>query len=154
MTLNPQLRREIAQGRLETINLLTQINGSDPAAGLEVSQTVPAGKYWELIAVSVVLVQGLTQTPQPLLSIDDGADVIWEVYGSSAAQAVSTTCRYNWAAGAELTGQIGTGANVHSTSRLPDGLIIPAGYRIRTITPGIGANSDYGVPSFFVAQYG
>lgn len=148
------LRRELAQGRFDTANVLAQINGTDPAANAEVSQTVPAGKYWELIAVSVVLVQGITNTPQPLLVIDDGADVVYEMFGSSAAQAVSTTCRYNWAPGCELSGQIGAGVNVHSTAPLPAGLILPPGWRVRTSTVGIAATSDYGVPSFYVAQYG
>lgn len=130
-----------------------QVNGTNPAANTEISETVPAGKSWLLIAVSVSLVQGATQTPQPILQIDDGTDVIYESFGSSAAQASSTTCRYTWAPGLDLTGQIGATTNVHSTASLPEGLLLPAGYRIKTVTLGIGANTDYAAPSLFYVEY-
>lgn len=136
------------------LSAITQLNGSDPAAGAEVSVTVPAGKHWHLISVSVALVQGATQTPQPILVIDDGTDVLFENFGSSTAQAVSTTCRYTWAEGLTLSGQVGATTNVHATAPLPAGLILGPGFRIRTSTLGIGANSDYGAPGLYYVEYG
>lgn len=147
----------MARGLVSAVNsAMVQVNGGNPGAGAEIAdQVVPAGKTWELVAVSVVLVQGLTQTPQPILQIDDGsADVIFESFGSSAAQAVSTTCRYCWAPNLPLTGQVGVTTGVHSNAPLPGSLLLPAGYRIRTVTLGIGANSDFGAPSFYVVEYG
>ncbi len=130
-----------------------RVAGTNPAANTEFSETVPAGKQWQLVSVSIALVQGLTQTPQPILVIDDGVNVVFESMGSSAAQAVSTTCQYTWGADLPLTGQIGSGTNVHSTAPLPDGLLLPAGYRVRSVTVGIGVNSDYGAPSLYVVEY-
>jgi len=132
---------------------LQRVAGANPAAGAEISEAVPAGKHWRLVSVSVALAQGLTQTPQPILVIDDGANVVWEGFGSSAAQAASTTCQYTWAVGHALSGQVGTGTGVHSTGPLPEGLLLPAGWRVRTSTIGIGANSDYGVPSLLVVEF-
>ncbi len=132
---------------------LKQINGTDPAAGTEVVEVVPAGVAWQLVSLSVALVQGLTQTPQPILVLDDGADVVFESFGASAAQAASTTCRYTWAADLQLSGVIGAGAGVHANAPLTEGLILPAGYRIRTSTLGIGAGSDYGAPSLLVVEF-
>lgn len=134
-------------------NPLQRVAGTDPAANTEISETVPAGKFYKLVSVSVALVQGATQTPQPILVIDDGTNVVYESFGSSAAQAVSTTCRYTWAVGLPLTGQVGATTNVHSTAPLPEDLLLPAGYRIRTSTIGIGANSDYGVPSLLIVEF-
>lgn len=133
----------------------TRLNfqGTNQAANTEISETVPAGKTWQLVSVSVALVQGATQTPQPLLQLDDGTNIFFEQFGSSAAQAISTTCRYTWAVQSAFTGQIGATTNVHSTAPLPDQLFLPGGYRIKTSTIGIGANSDYGVPSLFVIEY-
>ena len=136
-----------------TTRSFLQVNGSDPAANAEISETVPAGKHWGLVSVSVALVQGITQTPQPILVLDDGVDVIFESFGSSAAQAVSTTCRYTWAPGNPFTGQIGSGVDVHSSAPLPQGIVLPPGYRIRTSTLGKGANTDYGVPSLLVLEF-
>ena len=145
-------QRGLPSGQVATSALL-QANGTNPAANTEITETVPAGKFWELISFSVALVQGITQTPQPILQLDDGTDVIFESFGSSAVQAVSTTCRYTWAPGLPLTGQVGATTNVHSTGGLPEGLILGPGYRIKTLTIGIGANSDYGAPSLLYVEY-
>ena len=128
------------------------VTGSDPAAAAEVSETVPAGEVWELHAVSVALVQGATQTPQPSLVIDDGTNVIAILPGSTAAQAVSTTCQYTWAPGLVTSGQIGATTAVRSAGALPDKLVLRPGYRIRTSTVGIGANSNYGAPILHVTK--
>lgn len=130
-----------------------QVNGTNQAANTEITETVPAGKWWHLVAFSVSLVQGITQTPQPFLVIDDGTDVILEIPGSSAAQAASTTCRYTWAPGLTLTGQIGVTTGVRSVAPLPSDLILAAGFRIKTATIGLGANSDYAAGSLYVIEY-
>lgn len=144
----------MSRGVASSLSTLRLFTGTDPAANTEISEVVPDGKSWEIIAVTVALVQGLTQTPQPVLVIDDGTTTLAELFGSSAAQAVSTTCRYTWGADLPLSGQVGSGANVKATAPLPGGLVLPAGYRIRTSTLGIGANSNYGAPALYVVEYG
>lgn len=129
-----------------------RVAGANPGAGVELSDAVPVGKFWLLLSYCVALVQGITQTPQPILIIDDGTNTLYEEFGSSAAQATSTTCVYTWAPGNQISGQVGSGANVHSVSSLPTDLPLLPGYRIRSNTIGIGANSDYGVPSIWVAE--
>lgn len=133
---------------------LKVVTGADPAANAEIAVTVPAGKAWKLLAVSVALVQGATQTPQPILVIDDGTTTFFEGFGSSGAQAASTTCRYTWAPDLPLSAQVGSGSGVHATAPLPSGLVLPAGARVQTSTLGKGANTDYGVPALFVVEYG
>lgn len=130
------------------------ITGSDPAANAEGLITVPAGKYYEVLLATLVVVQGITQTPQPLLQIDDGSTVLWEGFGSSAAQAVSTTCRYSWAPGLTLTGQVGATTGVRSNAPLPEKLILGPGFRVQTVTIGKGANTDLAAPVLYVAEYG
>lgn len=132
---------------------LRVVTGANPAANTEISETLAAGTYWQLVAIKLTLAQGITQTPQPILLLDDGTTVFWEGFGSSAAQAVSTTCVYTFAAGHTLTGQVGSGANVHSTAPLPEDILLGPGYRIRTSTLGIGANTDYGAPNLYVVEY-
>jgi hypothetical protein len=134
----------------------TKIQAADPAAGSEVTYTVPTGVSIGLVSLSVNCVQGLTQTPWPILVIDDGTDILFASPGSTAAQAVSTTCRYTWGQDVAVSGQIGSGAAIYSIGALMTGMHrIPLGpgYRIRTITTGIGANTDYGVASLWVVQY-
>jgi hypothetical protein len=137
-----------------SLGQLKRVAGTQPGAGVEVTQTVPAGKAWWVISVTVQLVQGITQTPLPFLIVDDGTTSIGEYPGSTAAQAVSTTCTYSWSADVQVTGQIGATPTIRSTGPLPSILVLPSGYRIRTATQGIGANSAYGVPSFFICELG
>lgn len=141
-------------GGLSTLQAWKPILAADPAANTEVLATVPAGKSWLLASVSVQLVQGITNTPQPILVIDDGTNVFYESFGSSAAQAVSTTCRYTWAPDSPLTGQVGVTTGVHSTAPLPQALILGPGYRVRTSTLGLAATADYGVPVLYVCEFG
>ena len=136
-----------------TLVAYKRILGSDPAAGAEISETVPAGKFWIPLSIWVELVQGLTQTPQPILVIDDGATQIFEAIGSSAAQIASSTCKYTWGLDLPLSGQVGATPNTRSTAPLSP-IVLPGGFRIRTVTLGIGANSNYGAPGLYVAELG
>jgi hypothetical protein len=216
------------------------IVGTNPAANTEWSQTVPAGTWWEVISVGISLLQGATQTPQPVLVMDKGlttdhslgtftvtlaspgvftrvahglvegdlvhlkttgalptglavdtiyyiitagltvdafqvaltkggaaintsvsqsgvhtlynSPIIYEGFGSTNAQAASTTCRYTWGLGLSNSAVVGTTTNVHATATLPAGTIVGPGFRIRSFTVGIGANSDYGAPLFQVKR--
>lgn len=130
------------------------VTGDDPAANTEATLTVPAGKHYELLAVCLVIVQGATQTPQPVLQIDDGSTVLWEGFGSSGAQQASTTCRYTWAPGLTLTAQVGATTGVRSNAPLPEKLILGPGFRVNTVTVGKGANTDLAAPVLYVAEYG
>lgn len=137
-------------GFARSTTVIKKVLGTDPAANAEVSETVPTGKIWELLAVSVSLVQGATQTPQPTLIIDDGTDIVFQGFGGSSAQNASVTARYSWAKDLPLSA---AGALTVVTAPLPSGLILQAGWRIRTSTIGIGANSNYGAPTLFVVEH-
>jgi hypothetical protein len=125
------------------------ILGSDPAAGAECSDTVPAGKSWSLFAWAVTLAQGLTQTPLPDLVIDDGTNIIYRGPLASSALNASVTADLYAAPGLVLGAG---GAATKVLSPLPTGFILGPGFRVRTITAGIGANTNYGAPRLFVAE--
>lgn len=118
---------------------------ANPAAGAEFSVTVPAGEVWEILSVSVPLVQAAAGSSQPSLQIDDGGSNIFALLaGSTAAQAISTTCQYTWAPDLELTGQVGATTAVRSQGSLPSDLVIGPGCRVRSSTVGLSASTDYG----------
>lgn len=114
--------------------------------------TVPVGKAWLVISFAVTLVQGITQTPLPTLTLDDGTTVFYRSPGVASAQNASVTTAYEWAPG--MPAPAAGGANTTAFAPLPAGLVLPAGYRIKTSTAGIGANSDYGVPIAYVCEFG
>lgn len=127
---------------------------ANPAANAEFTVTVPAGKAWVLTSVTVQNVQGGSGTSMPILVVDDGASVLFESYGSTTTQAISTTCRYTWGVGLPLTGLFGATTEVHSTAPLAEGLIVPAGGRVSSRTVGLSATTDYGVANLWVVEYG
>jgi hypothetical protein len=129
---------------------LKVVVGADPAANAEFSQAVPAGKTWNLLAVTVSLVQGITQTPQPTLILDDGTTTFFQTFGASSAQNASVTTQYTWSADLPLTAG---GAATVATAPIPADLYLGPGSRIRSSTIGIGANSNYGAPAFYVVEF-
>lgn len=122
------------------------------ATGITITTTVQGAgtRAWGLLSVSVSCVQGATQTPWPSLIVDDGTNVLFQGFSGTAAMSAGTTTQHTWAPGLLNVGAAATTAN---TGALPSGLILYPGYRIRTSTTGIGANTDYGVPSYFVVEY-
>jgi hypothetical protein len=143
----------IASGRFGEWRAPQVVLGTNPAANAEWTQTVPATEIWLVLAVSVSCAQAATQTPQPLLRITDGTSVFFESFGCTTAQAVSTTCQYTWAPGLVISGLIGATTNVHAVAPLPENLICLPGYVISSgTTVGLGANTDYGAPAFYVVK--
>jgi hypothetical protein len=122
---------------------VSSVSSNDAAAGAEFLFTVPAGEKWLLKSVSVPLVQSATDTPWPTLVIDDGTNVIWSARSGTAAQAINTTCQHSWGPASPLT-IAGATTAVKATGPLPEGLVLPAGYRIQSSTTGIAATANYG----------
>lgn len=134
--------------------VVKRVVSADPAANAEWTLTVPASTAWHVRSVTAVLVQGITDTPQPLLVIKDASgNVLSEHFGSTTVQAVSTTQRYTWSAGGPLTGNAGATTNVHSNGTLPLDLVLLAGWTISSNTIGLAATADWGIASARVVEY-
>jgi hypothetical protein len=126
------------------------VTGTNPAAAAECSDTVPTGKLWRLLSWAVTLVQGATQTPTPNLVITDGTNEVVGFPLASAAVSAGTTTRLTAVPGVTLTAGAGATRNY---APIPSGLLVPAGWKVTTVTAGSGANTDYGAPAIFVAEY-
>lgn len=118
-----------------------------PAAGAEISHTVPAGKIWRLLSARYELVTDATvSNRRTSLVIDDGATVIHR-HVSNQVQAASLTYEYDWGVGrieaAVRSGHVGD-------PLVP--LNLPAGYRIRTITENLQAGDDYSAAFLLVEE--
>ena len=116
--------------------------GTDPGAGAEVSETVPAGLDWELVATRVSFVTDATvANRRPHLIVDDGTNVLVQS-PAPTDQGASTTTAYQWSSfGQQITT---TGGN--SLMVMPNVIKLEAGYRVRTSTVGIVAGDNYGAP--------
>lgn len=123
--------------------------GTNPAAGLEISETVPTNARWLLKTFRFPLTtSAVVANRRPTLIIDDGANELWRV-GSNVDQAASQISIYEAGAGAAFAT---LDARVFSLP-LPVGLLLMGGYRIRTSTAAIDAGDDYAAPIYGVEEW-
>jgi hypothetical protein len=129
--------------------VIRSITGTDPAAGAEVSETVPTNARWRLIAVQVTLVTDATvANRQPAIDLDDGALSFWRS-GVGANQTASLTIRNNWGDAAGAFGSTGAPSN----GLLPRDIQLVGGFRIRTSTTNLQAGDNYGAPQMLVEEW-
>ena len=128
---------------------LKVITTSNPNANTEISQTVTAGKAWEILGCSVALA-ATVQTPWPSLTITDGTNRYYQSLAGTAALNAGVSAQISWAPGAIA---LGGAADTVRQGSLPWGLIIPEGHVIATVTTGIGANCDYASMFIYVVEY-
>jgi hypothetical protein len=129
---------------------LRSITGSTPAAGAEISETVPTGVRWELLSFSAQLVTSATVTGriwQALL--DDGATIYGEFSGTDAIPA-GTTSRMTLAQG--LTQPRAPGG-FNSVIPAPNNLRLAAGHRIRTSTINIQVGDQWSLVQYLVREW-
>lgn len=125
--------------------------GTDPAANVEIAETVPADKFWIVQAFRVVYAcDGTAATRTGHLLFDDGATVIAAmVIGTSM---IATGTYTMTAAVGAPSNQNGASAQNYSITPLPD-IVLPAGYRIQTLTTNRQAGDNYGAPAIMVKEY-
>lgn len=135
---------------LERPGIIRSITGTDPAAGADVSETVPTGARWRLIALRALLVTDATvANRRPSLVLDDGANIYAQLPGPTD-MAASTTWTNVWGEGAQAQagGPIpGSVAPVPATHRLL------TGHRLRTSTANLQAGDNWGVPVYLVEEW-
>lgn len=138
------------EGPLDGPGNLRSITGTNPAAGAEISETVPTGARWALRGISAFLVTDVTAvTRLPHLVIDDGTTLLLRLYSSSGAS-LSSTVRFHWA---------GVGANLVTSSgnfvlsMLPPDLMLSAGWRISMVTVNLQAADDWSAPQLYIEEW-
>src|SRR3990167_2675136 len=121
---------------------IRSIAGTNPAAGAEVSETVPGNAIWSLMSLQVTIVGGAADF-FPAFQIDDGTTSVWEgPVITVAATATEIMCLAEH--GALVDGST-------SNFPLPRDLYLPEGYRIRT--RNISADDNYGAPRLLVEEW-
>lgn len=134
---------------IEGCGLLRVITGTDPAAGSEISETVPTGALWRVLSLFASFTTDATvQTRAPYLVFDDGATVYLRsqsVTGVTASLASNISFIANGATGGSGT-LVTHGYSPYAVRVLPD-------HRIRTITVNLQAGDNYGTPTFLIEEW-
>lgn len=138
----------VAAGCIEVRNLATPTAGGTPtsaasaapAAGADITVTVPSGQTWTLQSFDASLTTSAAVANRVVaVVIDDGTNVLYR-WVAGLNQTASQTLEYAGAVGGVDVG--GTARNNVVTFPLA-GITLPAGYRIRTITTAIQAGDQW-----------
>ena len=129
---------------------LRSIAGTTPAAGAEISETVPTGARWQLLAFRYQLVTSATvANRQSTLLADDGTTNLWYA-GGDPVQPASGTFLYSFGAGYTPFGAVPTNATGRS---LPTPNFLGAGSRLKTQTLSIQAGDQYSNVQYLVREW-
>src|SRR5215207_5576683 len=134
---------------LEGRGMLRSITGTDPAAGAEVTESVPTGARWKIHSIKLLLVtDGNAANREIKLRVDDGT-TIFASSGSAGAHAASTTKQYFFAAySTEDTTNSLAICNVW-----PFFLPLLAGWRFLTATDNIQVGDNYAAPQYLIEEW-
>lgn len=140
-------RRSSLEGR----GNLRSITGTDPAANVEIAETVPTGAQWLLYAVKATLVTDANvANRQSMLAIKDSAGVLVAVSPFPGTQAASLTNDLHWMAGVTHAVQI---LSTSKTAGLPTPMYLSAGFTINTVTSLRQVGDNYGAPQLLVEEW-
>ena len=148
---NTATRIIVIDGAKDGPGTIQSITGTNPAAGSEITETVPANTIWKLTAAKATFVTDATAANRlPRFIIDDGTNIFVES-GSTFAQTASTTLRY-------LCGEYGLAGTLVSGNQFvavpfPAGVIMSGGYRFITTTGAIQAGDNYTAPQLSVEAW-
>jgi len=139
-----QLRQSV-----EGPGALRSIAGTNPAAGVEVSEAVPTDARWRLRSFRVQLVTAVAvATRRVHLTIDDGATILYDL-AAADTELASLTRNYNFTQdGFQRAAQ-----DNEVYVPLPVDVYLFQGYRVRTLTTNLQAADDYGAPQYAVEEW-
>lgn len=135
---------------IDGAGVIRTISGTDPAAGAEISETVPTGARWRLMSLQSVLTTSVAVANRNVqIVIDDGTN---ETYRAACAsnQAASNAFRYSFSASGVTN--VPASANTHMVPT-PAPAILGPGYRIRTITNLLDAGDNWSQAFILVEEW-
>lgn len=128
---------------------LRSIAGTDQAANVDISETVPTNARWRIVSIDATLVADATvANRQVAMIIDDGTTQLMRTL-ASVAQTASQTVVYCFAEFGVFTAVAGLIIPVP----LPTGLILLQGWRITTFTVLRQAGDNWGAPRLAVEEW-
>lgn len=146
------VKRSLVRVNSEETRVELTMTGSDPAAGSQWSETVPAGKAWRLKAIYATLVtSAVVGNRLSSLSITDGTNTILLIPDTTNV-AASLTAKYLWMpyGGGSYTPGVAVGV----VNPLPEDFIVGPGYVLASTVSGMDAGDNWGAPVFTVEEFG
>lgn len=128
---------------------MRSITGTNPAAGANISETVPTNAVWKLKALATSFTtSGVAGTRRVYISITDGTT---ELYNSISPQTQAPGATIDY-----FFGPWPSAPTVSSASNriptIPD-ILLPGGYTIDVIVSGGDAGDDFAAPQLLVEEW-
>src|SRR5579859_4594563 len=138
------------QGMLDGEGAIRSITGTTPGAGAQISETVPTGARWELLAVLASLTTSAVVANRIAeWTIDDGANIFWR-NGANVTQTASTTNKYIISEGFN---QFNIDTSNDAARCLLNFTRITAGFRFRTLVAAMDAGDQWTAPQYLVKEW-
>lgn len=129
--------------------MIRAITGTNPAAGVEISETVPTNARWQLRSIFMTLTTAVAvANRQVAITIDDGANNVLVTYSASvqAASLVNSYCVADF-------GTFQAAILTQHFIPLPMPFLLFQGWRIKTVTNSLQAADDWGAPILNVEEW-
>jgi hypothetical protein len=139
----------LVRGSTEGPGVLRSITGTDPAANVEITETVPANARWRPLAITFTLVTDANAANREVaLTFDDGTTVFARV-PSGFTHAASLTVIYStYHHAPRFTVAQDTAKNFP----LPR-IDLQGGFRVNTVTTARQATDNFGAPQMLVEEW-
>lgn len=123
-------------------------SGTDPAAGSEISETVPAGARWAIRGGTFVLVTDGTAGNRTVnIEVGDGTNIL-ERFGVSAVQAPGSTVRYVIVPTGYLASQ-----RFSTEIILPREVVLFSGFTFSTTSSNLAVGDDFSAAQLLVEEW-
>ena len=137
------------RGTLDGAGLIRSITGTDPAAGVEIAETVPTNARWRFLAARFSLVTDATVSNRSVTFVADDGTTIYFTGAAHDVQAASLTLGYH-------VGRAIAAARAPAALNVdvpwPATLELQGGHRVRTVTGNLQAGDNYGAPQLLVEE--
>lgn len=121
----------------------------NPAAGAELSMTVPTNTRWRLLMLNATLASDITvATRQPSLLFTDGTNILGRVVSVNTGTATSTVM-FTWT-GLGINAAV---ASVVNSQSIPDFVYLNGGSVISSVTTNLQAGDDWGAGFALVEEW-
>lgn len=129
--------------------VIRQITGTDPAAGVEISETVPSNARWRLLEFRASLVTDATVANRVVAVMLDNGTTVFHAVDGNYNHTASLNADYQLFS----YGALGVQQNGRVYLPMPTPLLMPGGARVRTSTVNIQAGDNWGAPQLLVEEW-
>jgi len=131
------------------IGHIRSITGTDPAAGSNISETVPTGALWRPISVKFTIVCDATVISRGIILVfTDGTNELFRTFTNSTVPAGTTLTASFADIGTVATGLSNANMGVFSSATL-----LPAGFTIATSINNLQAGDNLSAPQLLVEEW-